>query len=53
MTFKVSTRLEDIYLEETFDTESEVIERARAWTRAKLGEVIINHEGGGTRLRSL
>jgi hypothetical protein len=44
MTFKVSTRLNDIYFEEPFDTELEALERAQSWTRAKLG-------GGGHLLR--
>ena len=45
MSFKVATRLDDIYFDETFDTEPEAVECAKAWTRAKLGEVIINHAG--------
>jgi hypothetical protein len=45
MTFKVSTRLDDIYFEETFDTDLEALERAQSWTRAKLGDVVIIHEG--------
>jgi hypothetical protein len=45
MTFKVSTRLDDIYFEESFDTELEALERAQSWTRAKLGDVVIVHEG--------
>jgi hypothetical protein len=45
MTFKVSTRLDDIYFDETFDTDVEALERARAWTKARLGEVIIEYDG--------
>jgi len=45
MTFKVSTRLDDICFDETLDTQLEALERARAWTKARLGEVIIEHEG--------
>jgi len=45
MTFKVSTRLDDIYFEETFDTDQEALERAQSWTRAKLGDVVIVHKG--------
>jgi hypothetical protein len=45
MPFKVSTRLDDIYFEETFDTELEALERAKTWTKANLGEVVIVHEG--------
>jgi hypothetical protein len=41
--FKVSTRLDDIYFDETFDTEA--LERAKAWTGANLGEVKITHDG--------
>jgi hypothetical protein len=62
MTFKVSTRLDDIYFDERFDTDIEALERALSWTRARLGEVIIVHDdkiftveefakmvGGGTK----
>jgi hypothetical protein len=45
MAFKVSTRLDDINFDEKFDTELEALERAKAWTKASLGEVIITHEG--------
>ena len=45
MTFKVSTRLNDIYFEETFDTELEAMERAQSWTRAKVGDVVIVYDG--------
>ena len=45
MTFKVSTRLDEIYFEETFDTDLEALERAKSWTRAKLGDVVIVYEG--------
>jgi hypothetical protein len=44
MTFKVSTRLDDIYFDETFDTDLEALERAKAWTKARLGEVTIVHK---------
>jgi hypothetical protein len=45
MAFKVSTRLDDIVFDETFDTDLEALERAKVWTKANLGEVIITHEG--------
>jgi hypothetical protein len=45
MTFKVSTRLDDIYFEETFDTGLEALEQAKRWTRAELGDVVIVYEG--------
>lgn len=44
MPFKVSTRLHDIFFEETFDTELEAMERGQSWTRAKLGDVVIVYE---------
>ena len=43
MTFKVSIRLDDIFFDETFDTDLEALERAKAWTKARLGEVTIAH----------
>ena len=45
MTFKVSTRLDDICFDETFDTDLEALERAKAWTKARLGEIIIVDQG--------
>ena len=41
MSFKVSTRIDDIYLSATFDTRRAALERAKAW--AGVGEVTIAH----------
>jgi len=41
--------LDDIYFDETFDTELEALERAKAWTAANLGEVTITPEGKALR----
>jgi hypothetical protein len=43
MTFKVSTRLDDIYFDEVFDTDIEALDQAISWTMARLGEVVIVH----------
>lgn len=43
MSFQVSTRLDDIYLNAVFDTEAEALERAKQWANAGLGEVVITH----------
>jgi hypothetical protein len=45
MSFHVSTRLDDIFLHATFDTELAALYRARTWKEARLGEVVIVHEG--------
>jgi hypothetical protein len=45
MNFHVSTRLDDIYLDATLDKAEEALERAKAWTSASLGEVLIIHDG--------
>jgi hypothetical protein len=45
MRFKVTTRLSDIFFSETFDTELEALAQAKAWTKAKLGEVVISCNG--------
>jgi hypothetical protein len=43
MSFRVSSRLDDIYLDETFDTDWAALERATAWTKAGLPGVTITH----------
>ncbi len=45
MPLKVTTRLDEIYFTETFDTELEALAQARAWTKAGRGEVEITHHG--------
>jgi PilZ domain len=45
MSFHVSTRLDDIFLHATFDTDLAALYRARTWKEARLGEVVIVHEG--------
>ena len=42
MTFKVTTRLKDIFISESFDTEVRALEQARSW--ARMGEVVIAHD---------
>ena len=44
MSFEVSTRLGDIYLNATCDTEHEALERAKQWAKAGLYEVMITHD---------
>ena len=45
MPFKVTARLSDIFFMETFDDELEALAQARAWTAAKLGEIVVTHDG--------
>jgi len=42
---KVSARLEEIDFDETFDTGFKALERAKAWAKARLGEVLFEHDG--------
>jgi hypothetical protein len=45
MPVKVTTRLDDIVFTEAFDTELEALAQARAWTKARIGQVAITHNG--------
>lgn len=44
MSFQVSTRLDDIYFDETIENEAEALRRARSWAQANFGDVLISHE---------
>lgn len=45
MSFRVSARLDDIHLDEAFDTQQAALDRAKGWTKAGLPRVVITHGG--------
>jgi len=44
MRFHVSARVNDIYLNGSFETAVEALERAKKWDNAGLAEVVIDHD---------
>jgi len=44
MPFHLSARVNDIYLDGSFETAVEALERAKGWDKAGFAEVVIDHD---------